>query len=302
MTLRRSVVEIPRMDCGAEEQLVRAALEGQGGVVRLSFDLPARALTAWHRGDPGEIVARLSPLGLGQRLVSSEPAEEGEAALAGGTAEAGTLRAVLAINAAMFVVELAAGWLAQSTGLLADGLDMLADALVYAVALFAVGRPPAAKRRAARLCGWLQLALGAGALAEVARRTLFGSEPEPPAMIGVSLLALAANVASLMLVARHREGGVHMKATYICTDERRAGERRGDRGRRPRRLDRVARARPADRSRDRRRRAAGGAAHPAPALRAHPDARAYAPSAAETISRASSWMRARWPRPSKLSA
>jgi Co/Zn/Cd efflux system component len=205
------------MDCGAEEQLVRAALEGHPGVLRLSFDLPARALTAWHRGDPGEIVARLSPLGLGQRLVSSEPADEREATLAGGTAEAGTLRVVLAINATMFVVELAAGWIAQSTGLLADGLDMLADALVYAVALLAVGRPPSAKRRAARLCGWLQLALGTGALAEVARRALLGSEPEPPAMIGVSLLALAANVASLLLVARHREGGVHMKATYICT-------------------------------------------------------------------------------------
>jgi Co/Zn/Cd efflux system component len=217
VTLRRSVVEVARMDCGAEEQLVRAALEGHPAVVRLAFDLPARALTAWHHGDPGEIVARLSPLGLGHRLVSSRPADEGEAALAGGTAEAGTLRAVLAINAAMFVVELAAGWLAQSTGLLADGLDMLADALVYALALLAVGRPPAAKRRAARLCGWLQLALGAGALAEVARRTLFGSAPEPPAMIGVSLLALVANVASLLLVARHREGGAHMKASYICT-------------------------------------------------------------------------------------
>jgi Co/Zn/Cd efflux system component len=191
VTLRRSVVEVARMDCGAEEQLVRAALEGHPAVVRLAFDLPARALTAWHHGDP--------------------------AAAAAGGSEARTLWIVLAINAAMFVVELAAGWLAQSTGLLADGLDMLADALVYALALLAVGRPPAAKRRAARLCGWLQLALGAGALAEVARRALFGSAPEPPAMIGVSLLALVANVASLLLVARHREGGAHMKASYICT-------------------------------------------------------------------------------------
>ena len=124
---------------------------------------------------------------------------------------------MLAINAAMFLVEAAAGWLAQSTGLLADGLDMLADALVYGVALLAIGRPPALKRRAALVCGWLQLALGLGALAEVARRALLGSAPEPPAMIGVSLLALAANVASLLLVARHRASGVHMMATYICT-------------------------------------------------------------------------------------
>ena len=135
----------------------------------------------------------------------------------GDAAEARTLWTVLAINAAMFVVEGVAGWIGESTGVLADGLDMLADALVYAVALYAVGRGPAPKRRAARLCGGLQVALALTALAEVLRRAVFGSEPFPPLMVGVSVLALAANVTSLWLVARHREGGVHMKATYICT-------------------------------------------------------------------------------------
>ena len=205
------------MDCPTEEQLVRTALEGHPALVRLAFDLPARSLTAWHTGDPAPIVACVARLGLGARLARSEAADEREAALAGGATEARTLWTVLALNAAMFLVEAAAGWLAQSTGLLADGLDMLADALVYALALVAIGRPPALKRRAARLCGWLQLALGLGALAEVARRSLLGSAPEPPAMIGISLLALAANVASLLLVARHRAGGVHMMASYICT-------------------------------------------------------------------------------------
>ena len=82
---------------------------------------------------------------------------------------------------------------------------MLADATVYALALYAVGRAPALKVRAARTCGALQLALGLAALVEVARRAVLGSEPGPPAMMGVSLLALAANVTSLWLVARHRE-------------------------------------------------------------------------------------------------
>ncbi len=94
---------------------------------------------------------------------------------------------------------------------------MLADALVYGVALYAVGRTLDLKVRAARLCGWLQLVLALAAFAEVARRALAGSEPEPPAMIGVSLLALAANVTSLWLLTPRREGGVHLKATYICT-------------------------------------------------------------------------------------
>lgn len=130
-------------------------------------------------------------------------------------AELGTLRVLLALNAAMFVVELVAGWLAQSTGLLADSLDMFADAAVYGLALRAVGRPPELKLRAAHVSGWLQLALALGAFAEVARRAAFGSEPEPPVMVGVSLLALAANVACLGLIHRHRHRGAHMRASYI---------------------------------------------------------------------------------------
>jgi Co/Zn/Cd efflux system component len=129
--------------------------------------------------------------------------------------EAGTLRLLLAINALMFAVELVAGWLAQSTGLLADSLDMLADAAVYGLALYAVGRPVSLKLRAAHASGWLQLALALFAFAEVARRAAFGSEPEPPAMIGVSLVALAANTTCLVLVHRHRHRGAHMEASFI---------------------------------------------------------------------------------------
>jgi Co/Zn/Cd efflux system component len=209
------------MDCPAEERLVRTALDGAEGLRRLEFDLPGRSLTVWHAGDTGAVLHLLDGLQLGARLVRSE--EVGEEALPRGAgpaadaAEARTLWTVLAINAGMFVVEGIAGWIGESTGLLADGLDMLADALVYGVALYAVGREAALKRRAARLCGWLQVLLAVVALAEVLRRAILGSEPAPPLMAGVSVLALAANVTSLWLVARHREGGVHMKATYICT-------------------------------------------------------------------------------------
>jgi Co/Zn/Cd efflux system component len=215
--LRRSVFLLPKMDCPAEESLVRTALDGVEDVRRLSFDLPGRSLTAWHSGEPAAVLERLERLPLGARLERSEVAEDESRRPGADSAEARTLWTVLAINAAMFLVEAVAGWIAESTGLLADGLDMLADALVYGVALYAVGREPALKRRAARLCGGLQLALAGTALAEVLRRAFFGSEPAPPLMMGVSALALAANVTSLWLVARHREGGVHMRATYICT-------------------------------------------------------------------------------------
>ena len=118
-------------------------------------------------------------------------------------------------NAAMFVIELGAGVWARSAGLVADAMDMFADAAVYGVALYAVGRAARYKLGAARLAGVLQLLLALGALAETARRMLAGAMPEPVGMMGISLLALAANVACLVLVARHRDGGVHMKASYI---------------------------------------------------------------------------------------
>ncbi len=115
----------------------------------------------------------------------------------------------------MFVVELAMAWVAQSAGLLADALDMFADAAVYGLALHAVGRSAAARARTARVAGWLQAALAVGALVEVVRRFATGSEPEPPLMMAVAGVALVANVACLWLVSRHRAGGAHMKASVI---------------------------------------------------------------------------------------
>lgn len=135
-------------------------------------------------------------------------------AAAAAMAEAHTLRWLLAINATMFVVEIVAGWLAQSTGLIADSLDMFADAAVYGLALYAVGHA-GRQLGAARLSGWLQLLLALGVLGEVLRRWLTGSEPEPLPMMGIALLALAANVACMAMLAKHRGGGAHMRASWI---------------------------------------------------------------------------------------
>jgi len=126
-----------------------------------------------------------------------------------------TLLLLIAINGGMFFVELAAGWVAQSMGLIADSLDMLADAGVYGIALLAVGSSPLAKARAAAASGVLQLGLAGLVLLEVSRKSIHGSEPVSSLMIGVSLVALAANVACLHLLRKHRHGEVHMRASWI---------------------------------------------------------------------------------------
>ena len=122
---------------------------------------------------------------------------------------------LLVINAAMFVVEVVTGILAESTGLIADSLDMLADAVVYGIGLYAVGRPASARIHAAFASGYFQMALALIVALDVGRRALFGSDPEPAFMIGIGLVALTANLVCLSLIARHRDDGVHMRASYI---------------------------------------------------------------------------------------
>lgn len=127
----------------------------------------------------------------------------------------GVLLVLLGINALMFVVEFASGWLAQSTALLADSMDMLADAIVYGIGLYAVGRAASVKIHAAMLSGYFQIVLGVGVFLDVLRRFFLGSEPEPMYMLGVGMLALIANVICLRLISRHRDGEVHMRASWI---------------------------------------------------------------------------------------
>lgn len=130
-------------------------------------------------------------------------------------AERRTLRLLLVINAVMFLLEFSAGIVASSAGLLADSLDMLADASVYGISLYAVGRSAVLKAQAARLSGYLQILLGLGVIFEVGRRLLFGSEPESMWMLAIGSIALLANLSCLALLARHRNGEVHMRASWI---------------------------------------------------------------------------------------
>jgi Co/Zn/Cd efflux system component len=198
------------MDCATEELLVRIALESVPGVDAVDVDLRARTVSVRHRGDGAKVRAALAPLGLGA------PQEAGGASTMP-AAQRRALTAVLGINAAMFVIEFAAGLWTGSLGLVADSLDMLADAVVYGIALAAVGGTAAAQQRSARTSGWLQLGLAGMVLVEAVRRTVVGAQPDPVGMIAVGLLALVANVSCVLLLAGQRRGGVHMRASWIFT-------------------------------------------------------------------------------------
>lgn len=213
-----STLGIPKMDCPSEENMIRLALGDIDGIQKLDFDLGQRQLHVAHTGPLDPILAKLIPLQLGAHLIGSQEnfsAADARSDEAGDASEAKTLRLLLAINAVMFVVEMVWGLIAQSAGLVADSLDMFADAAVYGLALYAVGRAASLKTRAAHLAGWLQMILAVGALGEVLRRFVFGSEPESSLMMGIGALALIANVACLVMIAKKRDRGAHMKASYI---------------------------------------------------------------------------------------
>lgn len=128
-----------------------------------------------------------------------------------------TLWIALALNTAMAVVGFAIGWVAQSTGVLADALDMLSDATAYAIGLLAIGRSALFKRRAAQLSGTVLLVLGLGVILEAVRRGLMGSEPLSLWMMLAASLSLVVNLAVLRMLRPFRRGEVHLRATWIFT-------------------------------------------------------------------------------------
>lgn len=132
--------------------------------------------------------------------------------------EAGkTLRLALALNATMFIVEFIGGIIGESSGLIADSLDMLADASAYGIAIAAVSRGARFKVRAATISGAILFLLGLGACVAVIARALTGSEPESLVMAALATPALIVNTIVLRLLSKHRHGEVHLRATWIFT-------------------------------------------------------------------------------------
>lgn len=126
-----------------------------------------------------------------------------------------TLYWLITINGLVFIVEFSVGWLADSSALLADSFDMLADAVVYGIGLYAVGKTLSIKANAALTSSYFQTCLGALIILDIIRRILLGSNPASPLMIIMGCLALIANIICLLIIQKHKDGEVHMRASWI---------------------------------------------------------------------------------------
>jgi cation diffusion facilitator family transporter len=124
---------------------------------------------------------------------------------------------VLIINAVMFVAEFGAGLVAGSAALMADATDMLGDALVYGVSLYAIAKSDRWKAGVAAFKGAFILLLGLGILVNVAIKIESGVPPSSSLMLSFGGAALVANLVCLGLLWRFRQQDVNMASTWECS-------------------------------------------------------------------------------------
>lgn len=217
----KSIYHVAKMDCPSEESIIRLKFEDLNSIRKLVFDLEKRELTIYHSSKDPNIEKRLNALNLGQHLQGiTEITDDNSLNIESVTARSQTrlLWIVLLINFGFFSIESIAGFISGSMGLIADSLDMLADALVYGLSLWAVGSIVARKKKVATMSGYFQLTLALLGLIEIVRRFI-GVEgvPDFKTMIIVSVLALVANSICLYLLQKSKSEEAHMKASMIFT-------------------------------------------------------------------------------------
>jgi len=215
--MKKTDYNIPNMDCSSEEQMIRMKLEGIREIQSLQFNLSDRQLEVFHTGGAEDITRSLEELDLGARWIQTSSVND----IATNDRELDQRKAlwiVLVINASFFLIEMIAGVIAGSMGLLGDSLDMLADSIVYVLSLMAVGRALSYKKQVARLSGWFQFGLAILGFTEVIRRFLgYAEVPIFEVMIIISAFALIGNTASLIVINRAKSDEAHMKASAIFT-------------------------------------------------------------------------------------
>ncbi len=204
------------MDCPSEENLIKMKLSDINSIQKLDFDIANRMLTIYHHAAIDKISEALESLQLGAGLTSSETInhidfieEKNQKRL---------LWYVLIINVSFFFIEVFTGWISNSMALVADSLDMLADALVYGLSLLAVGGSIFLKKKVAKIAGYLQIILAVIGFIEVIRRFINPENlPDFKIMIIISFFALLANSLCLYLLQKSKSDEAHMQASMIFT-------------------------------------------------------------------------------------
>lgn len=117
----------------------------------------------------------------------------------------------------MFLVEMIAGQLAGSQALQADALDFLGDTLTYGISLAVIGRSLQVRSGAALLKGGSLLLMGTWVFGNTLYNVLILGLPRAEIMGGIGLLALSANLASVLLLLRYKDGDANVRSVWLCS-------------------------------------------------------------------------------------
>ena len=124
---------------------------------------------------------------------------------------------VIIINAAMFLVEMSAGKLAGSQALQADALDFLGDAFTYGLSLAVIGMSLKVRSTAALFKGMSLLLMGLWVFGSTTYQFFVLGVPKAEVMGMIGLLALAANMASVLLLMRYKDGDANVRSVWLCS-------------------------------------------------------------------------------------
>ena len=127
------------------------------------------------------------------------------------------LLAVIAINATMFVVEMWAGVASGSQALKADALDFAGDTATYTLSLLVIGASIRTRAITSLIKSASLAAIALAILITTLLRFMEGGAPEAQTMSLIALLALAANVASVFILLKWRDGDSNVRSVWLCS-------------------------------------------------------------------------------------
>ncbi|HEX2146765.1 MAG TPA: cation transporter [Pseudorhizobium sp.] len=124
---------------------------------------------------------------------------------------------VIAINAIMFLVEMTAGQMARSQALQADALDFFADAVTYGISLAVIGASIRVRTTAAAAKGISLFLMGLWVFGSTIWRVFYNGVPEAPIMGVIGVLALVANLVSVLLLMNYKDGDANVRSVWLCS-------------------------------------------------------------------------------------
>ena len=124
---------------------------------------------------------------------------------------------VIGINALMFLIEMAYGIVGDSQALKADALDFLSDSVTYAMSLWAIGRSVETRSMVALIKGFSLLVLAIWIVGSTVYFALVANNPSSSIMSGVAITALIANLVSVILLMKYRDGDANVRSVWLCS-------------------------------------------------------------------------------------